>query len=237
VYDQSFDELRTGFTAAVSHELRTPLTQMRLSVDLLRRALGEPDGRARRALNAVDRGTHQLVRLVENLLTYAKVDSPQWRVARRPTELRALVRTAVDVFVPVAANTGATIALADGEDVVASVDPDRFHQVVANLLENALKYGPGGQTVRVSLTVRRADAGVVELRVADEGPGIPPAERSAVWQPFERLTTGSHRTVDGVGLGLAVVREIVAQHDGAVAIEDAAGGGACFVVALPVTRA
>jgi signal transduction histidine kinase len=108
---------------------------------------------------------------------------------------------------------------------------------LGNLLDNAVKYGPDGQTitVRVQTSATAAD-GEVALVVEDEGPGIPPAERERVWQPFTRLRE-EDGTRGGSGLGLSLVRELVVRQGGRAWVEDAAGGGARFVVTLPVAHA
>jgi len=110
------------------------------------------------------------------------------------------------------------------------IDAEAWKQVVTNLLDNAVKYGPAGQTVRVSVT---AQNGWLRMNVDDQGLGIPAADRERVWDRFQRLERdrGTHRT--GSGIGLAIVREIVRRHDGQCRIEDAPGGGARFVVELP----
>ena len=113
--------------------------------------------------------------------------------------------------------------------------PERaLHQIILSFLDNALKYGPAGQTVRVTAT---ATGTHVRLCVEDEGPGVPAGERSKVWRQFYRLVAGpgdpKAPEVDGTGICLAVVSELVAAYGGRVAIEDAPGGGARFIAELP----
>jgi signal transduction histidine kinase len=110
------------------------------------------------------------------------------------------------------------------------MDPEAFRQVLLNLLDNAVKYGPQGQTVRVAAVP--VDDGRVAIRVEDEGPGIDPAERAAVWEPFRRGRTTVGTAAAGSGIGLSVVREIVAWHGGTARVEDGARG-ARVVVELP----
>lgn len=227
---------RQRFLATVSHELRTPLTQVRLSVETLRRCLPvEGDERRRRTLEALDRGTEQLTRTVENLLALAKSELPTWRVRPRPTDLEALVRGAIETISPLAATRRVSFEVTAPTAVWGSVDPDAFRQVVLNLLDNAVKYGPRGQAVRLRL---RAYNDTAEVSIADHGPGIPLEHRARIWQPFERVTEiGTLPTRDGLGLGLSVVRDIVARHNGWVRVEDGIDGGATFVVGVPAAMA
>jgi signal transduction histidine kinase len=117
------------------------------------------------------------------------------------------------------------------EDVVATVDTGALRQIVLNLLDNAVKYGPVGQTV----TVRLARAGdQARLVVEDQGPGIAPADRSRVWEPFQRLECAAQSAVAGSGIGLAVVAELVVLHNGRAWVEDAPARGARFIVEIPL---
>jgi signal transduction histidine kinase len=116
------------------------------------------------------------------------------------------------------------------EELAAPVDGPAIRQVLLNLLDNAVKYGPRGQTVGLGLALA---GGRARLWVEDEGPGIPPADRARVWRPFVRLARDVEREVAGSGLGLSLVREIVVGHRGTVAIESTAAGGARVVIELP----
>jgi signal transduction histidine kinase len=114
-------------------------------------------------------------------------------------------------------------------------DATLIRQVVTNLLDNAVKYGPAGQRIRVSL---ESSGGAATIRVRDEGPGIAPADRARIWRLYTRLGDGQRRA-SGSGLGLGVVRAIVAKHGGTVAVEGGADGaarGACLLVTLPTTE-
>jgi signal transduction histidine kinase len=110
----------------------------------------------------------------------------------------------------------------------AHADPDALRQILLNLLDNAVKYGPPGQRVTVAARIR---SGELHLWVDDEGPGVSPAERPEVWEPYRRLPGGA--SASGCGIGLSVVRDLVALHGGRVAVEDAPGGGARFRCVFP----
>jgi signal transduction histidine kinase len=115
---------------------------------------------------------------------------------------------------------------------------ESFQQVLLNLLDNAMKYGPAGGAVRVTAALAPGAPGGGRVRVAveDEGPGVEPAERERIWEPFRRGARAVGSVAVGSGIGLAVVREIVALHEGRAWVEDAPNGGARFVVELPGWR-
>jgi signal transduction histidine kinase len=139
------------------------------------------------------------------------------------------VRRIVDEFRPLAASRKASV-VADIQPVPPiRLGPDALRHVLLNLLDNAVKYGPQGQTVRVRLA---ADGANIRLTVTDDGPGVPVAERDLVWSPFQR---GTHTgPVAGSGIGLAIVRDVTTRHGGSAWIENGVAGGSTFVVTLPV---
>ena len=117
---------------------------------------------------------------------------------------------------------------------MAAVDEDAVRQICLNLLDNAVKYGPAGQTVRVSLRARDAD---VVLRVEDQGPGIPPGQREVIWKRFWRLERDRKTAVAGTGIGLSVVRDLVTRQGGVALVDDSGGCGARFEVRFPAVGA
>jgi signal transduction histidine kinase len=137
-----------------------------------------------------------------------------------------LVRECLATFAPLASAAGVTLMDSLDERSMALVDPAALSQIVLNLLDNAVKYGPYGQTIRVG---SKTTAGRVRLTIEDEGPGIPPEERDRVWQPFVRLGRDRNGAVGGSGIGLAVVHELASLHDGRVWVETGMNGGARFV--------
>lgn len=119
------------------------------------------------------------------------------------------------------------------DDVIAEVDAGALRQVLLNLLDNAVKYGPEGQTVRVTATHTEHDA---RITVEDEGPGIDAPNVERIWEPFARLSSADSTAVGGSGIGLTIVRQLVTLHDGRTWVERAPSGGARFVVTLPTPR-
>ena len=220
--------LRSDFVANVSHELRTPLAQIRLWLETLRLGRFTEPAQRERTLEILDRETRRLAHLVENVLRFSRGgredDAP-----REIVDASEEASTVAAEFAPLAAARGVTIDVATPGPAPVRVRPGALRQVLLNLLDNAVKYGPDGQTVH--LRVARMD-GRVRLTIADRGPGVPAAEREAVWRPFERGSQASRSGVGGSGIGLTVIREIVGEHGGRAWVEDAPGGGAAFVVEL-----
>jgi signal transduction histidine kinase len=226
---QELARLRSDFVAGVSHELRTPLAQIRLYADTL--ALGRADAEDRRvwSVDGLRRETTRLEHLVDNILQFARAAGPAQATAASSLDLSQAVHDAVESYRPLALRH-ATIEY-DGEpDVHVRAGPEAVRQIVGNLLDNAVKYGPRGQTIGVR--VYRAGARA-RIEVEDDGPGVPATERDAVWLMYRRGARATGSEVGGSGIGLAVVRRIVEAHGGEVRIEDAPDGGARFVLELP----
>ena len=229
---------RSDFVANISHELRTPLAQVLLFGETL--SLGRMTTRreVRRAAGIIVGETRRLMQLVDNVLLFGRGERGS---AAAPTErvaLAPLVRDVVAAFAPLAAAAEATVRIARLEECVAPADRAELRQLLLNLLDNAVKYGPRGQTLTVGLA-RVSEAGSERARiwVEDEGPGIPEADRARVWEPFVRLSRDVESETAGSGIGLAVVHQIVMRHGGSARVESAPSGGACVVVELPGANA
>lgn len=225
--------MRSEFVSRVSHELRTPLAQIRMFAEtLLLDRVRSPEER-RRSLEIIDRESRRLTNLVENVMRFARGERGENRVSPERRDLVPLVREVLDGFTPLGANGLFQLSSSLPDTAVALFDDDAMRQVLVNLLDNAVKYGPAGQEVGVGVEVRE---GLVRLSVDDQGPGIPVAERDRVWKPFHRVERkGSH--VAGAGIGLAVVHELIGLHHGTCRVEAAAGGGARFILDLPTGTA
>jgi Na+/proline symporter/nitrogen-specific signal transduction histidine kinase len=229
------DRLKDEFLSTVSHELRTPLTSIRAFTELIR---DEPDmeaGQRAEFLDIVVTETERLTRLINQVLDIAKMESGRmvWRM--EPLDLRDVARAA-------AASVGGlfdgqtarlSVSLPDGPATVTG-DRDRLFQVVVNLVSNARKFADRADG-RVTLTLRPALNAWV-LSVADNGPGVAPAQRELVFDRFHQASTDGGNP-SGTGLGLAITRMIVDHHGGRVWVTEAPGGGAEFRVALPAAAA
>lgn len=226
-------EMRSDFVSRVSHELRTPLTQIRMFAEtlLLNRVRSEDE--RRRSLEIIDRESRRLTNLVENVLRFSRGERGEDRVEAMPRDVVPLLRQLLVDFEPLLSGR-ASIRTSLPDRAVALVDEAAFRQVLLNLLDNAVKYGPPGQEIRVSI---ESDSGEkVRIAVEDGGPGIPVRERDRVWRRFYRLARDRESAVAGTGIGLAVVRELTLLQGGRAYVEEGAGGGARFVVELEPAR-
>jgi len=225
-----FASERAEFVANVSHELRTPLTQVRLVLDTLRLGRdGGADARAR-ALAIADRELLRLQHLVEAVLRFTRGPrrDDQPRIA---TDVAAEVRAVVTEFQPLAESREVTFEVLAGGPVPATLQQGAFRQLLLNLLDNAVKYG-GDRSV-VTVEVSTMEGGGARVAVSDSGPGVPPGDRERIWHPFERGEAARAHATGGSGIGLTIVRQIAEDHGGRASVEQAAGGGARFVIDLP----
>ena len=220
------------FITLVAHELRTPLTSVKGYVEIASESLEEQADPASVAahLEVAARNIARMERLVAQILRIAGEDSPRPDL-RRPLDLNRVVEEAVESARPGVEGAGLQLRLETGPSVTVPLD-DEFTEVVDNLVSNAAKYTPTGGEVEV--TVTREDECAV-LCVADTGPGVPPSERETIFEKFVRGEVVE--PVPGLGLGLFITRGIVRSHDGEIAVEERPGGGARFVVRLPLAPA
>lgn len=216
--EQAVMALRSDFVSQVSHELRTPLTQIRMFAETLLLDRTRTDDERRRSLEIIDRESRRLSYLVDNLLRFSNIsDAPLVDQHWQP-----LAPIVTDVCDTLRLNSnGPAIQLSVDQSVHANVDADALRQIVLNLLDNAVKYGPQQQEIRVSLT---GDQDVARISVIDQGPGIPATERERVWAAFYRLKREDSTVISGTGIGLSIVRELVDAMGGHCWI-DAAGEG------------
>jgi PAS domain S-box-containing protein len=229
---KELDELKTRFFANVSHELRTPLA---LVLGPIERLLAAPDlPRAhRRDLEVVERNARTLLRHVNDLLEVARLEAGKGGLHYATVDLGGLVRLAAGHFEAHAAERRITLRVEAPASLLAEVDRDQAERVLLNLLGNAFQFTPEAGRVRVSVA---GAGGRARLEVADSGPGIPPADRQRVFERFQQLDEGSGaRRSGGLGLGLAIARELVELHGGRIRVETAPEGGALLAVELPLS--
>jgi PAS domain S-box-containing protein len=225
------NRLKDEFLAIVSHELRTPLNAMRGWLSLLKHAQLSDEQRAH-ALDVIDRNIGAQTQLVEDLLDISRIVSGRMRIQAHVVSLGPVVAAAIESGRPAAEARGILLdaALDPGTGPVQG-DPDRLQQIVWNLLSNAIKFTPRGGRVTVSL--RRADP-EVELVVSDTGQGISAAFLPHVFERFRQGDSTTTRVFGGLGLGLAIVRNLAELHGGTVtAASEGEGRGSTFTVSLP----
>ena len=228
--EYELSRLRTDFISSVSHELRTPLAQIRMFAETLLLGRVRSDAESRRSLEIIDQEARRLTHLVGNVLEFSRAERRASQVVPEPADLSAEVRETLECFAPIAEARGVEIVANLQDGIIVPIDRGALRQVVLNLLDNAVKYGPTGQTVSVGTSLLDDRA---QLWVADEGPGIAAQERERIWEPFYRLDREREAAVAGSGIGLAVVRDLVSLHGGRAWLDERATRGARFVVDLP----
>jgi signal transduction histidine kinase len=221
--------IRSGFVSNVSHELRTPLSQILIFTELLRLGRLPSSAERERALDIIEKEARRLIQLVENVLQFSRSGLARPRMERETLPLATLVRETLDAFRPLAAAREVTLRANVPGEASVRADPGALRQILLNLLDNAVKYGPRGQTVSVGA---ERDNGRIRITVEDQGPGIPVDDRERVWKGYYRLQREAGSAVAGSGIGLAVVQSLTTDMGGRSWIEESASGGARFVVEL-----
>ena len=229
------DEAKTAFFSNVSHEFRTPLTLMLGPVeDILDRPAGEVTPEIRRLLELAQRNGSRLLRLVNTLLDFARIEAGRARATYRPTPLGMLTTDLASLFRSAVERAGLRLTVDCPEPPEpVFVDRDMWEKIVLNLLSNAFKFTLNGE---ISLELR-SSPGTVELSVRDTGTGIPPEEMPRLFERFHRVRGARGRTHEGSGIGLALVQELVKLHGGEVRAESRVGHGTTFRVSLPLGSA
>ncbi len=229
---RQLDRLRTGFVSDVSHELRTPLTAIKGFIETLQEGgVDDPMTRSR-FLDTVASETDRLIRLTNDLLLLTRADADQLELQLSPTDLAASVGRAVAQLEGSASEKQiATTINTQGGPVLVRGDADRIHQVLVNLLDNAIKFTPAGG--RVSVSIGQVDR-MISCSVADTGPGVPAEEIPHLFGRFYRGDPSRARLGgNGAGLGLAIAKAIVEAHGGSLWVEREPGRGASFTFTLP----
>ena len=223
------DRMRRELIANVSHELRTPISGLQATLENLIDGVEDPD-RAR--LELMHAQVERLGRLVAQLLDLSRLEAAGIQLDWQAFEVAALLEAATNEARLHAQDTGSAVELIVDVPggLTAYGDRDRLHQVVANLIDNAVRHSPPGGHVVISGECAR---GGVAVAVTDEGPGIPPAERSRVFERFYRIDAARAAADGGSGLGLAIARGIVDLHGGSIYVEQSPAGGCRMVVVLP----
>jgi PAS domain S-box-containing protein len=229
------DRAKSQFVSAVSHELRTPLTSIVGYTELLSEGdVGELEPGQLELIERIDRNSGRLLRLVEDLLTLARVEEGSFECDRVPTDLRDPVRSGVEALACTAAQSNVALNL-DLPDDPVPIDGDAatLERLVVNLVGNAVKFTATGGQVTISL---RTHEGLGSLSVSDTGMGIPVEEQDRLFQRFFRSSTATENAIQGTGLGLSIVRSIAEAHDGRMSVESAPGVGTTFTFTVPLRR-
>jgi PAS domain S-box-containing protein len=233
--DRMVEQVKSDFVAAVSHELRTPLTSIYgFAETLLRQDIPFGEEERRIFLGYIASESERLTEIVDQLLNVARLDAGDLQVELGRIDVGSVVSELVETVEESGIMNGHRfeIDLPD-EPLAAEADPDKVRQIFNILVENALRYSPGGGTVTVG--ARRSDDRV-EVRVADEGIGIPAAERERIFRKFYRAESAARDGAAGTGLGLFIAKELVTAMGGRIWVESTEGEGSSFSFELPAAR-
>ncbi len=232
---RELDQMKSDLLANVSHELRTPLTAISGYVEAMREGLlGELGDEHQNALEVMERNLQRLRTMIDQLLGYSRMESGRLEVELAAFDLDAVARQVAESV------TGSEFSDSSRVELRYDCPPDlpeaygdagRIGQVIDNLLTNAVKFSPGGG--RVELAIREVDAGV-EVRVSDQGIGIPEELQQKIFDRFYQIDASSKRHYGGIGLGLALVQEILELHHSKIEVESSPGAGSSFAFVLPL---
>jgi two-component system phosphate regulon sensor histidine kinase PhoR len=224
------DQIRRDFVANVSHELRTPLTAIRGYVEALLDGPADAES-TRKFLEIIARHSTRMERLVKDLLRLARLDARQELLETARCDIKQIFSAVTADLAPTIEDKNQRITV----DVIAEArhvdgDPAKLHDIIRNLVENAVNYSPEGTEVRLGAA---QDNGTYTITVADSGPGIPTEDLTRVFERFYRVDKSRSRP-GGTGLGLAIVKHLVELHGGEAVAANRAEGGAVFTIKLPV---
>lgn len=227
-------KLQSDFVNKVSHDLRTPLTSIRMFVETLQLGRLQDPARQAEALEIIAEETGRLSSLINRLLDWARMESGRRSYQLHRSAVEPIVDAALHAFEPQRIVNGAHVTreVAPGLPAVVA-DPQALSEAILNLLNNAHKYT--GEEKRIALTATR-EGPTILIRVSDNGPGIAPREQKRIFEKFYRARDPLQRSIEGTGLGLAMVKHIVLAHGGKVTVQSDIGQGAVFTIALPAAE-
>src|SRR5919201_372927 len=229
--DRMIEQVKSDFVAAVSHELRTPLTSIYgFAETLLRQDVPFGEEERRTFLGYIASESERLTEIVDQLLNVARLDAGDLQVELGRIDVGSVVSEVVET---VEENGHRFEIDLPDEPLAAEADPDKVRQVFNILVENALRYSPRGGTVTVGA---RRNADRVEVRIADQGIGIPAAERERIFRKFYRAESAARDGAAGTGLGLFIAKELVTAMGGRIWVDSTEGEGSSFAFELPVAR-
>ena len=219
------------FLATLAHELRNPLAPLRTGLDMLL-GMPEPPPGIERALGAMNRQLDHMVRLIDDLLDVARVSRGMLELKKDFIDLADVIETAIEITGPFLVQRKQTVVRDIGGPALSLIDRTRVCQIIGNLLHNAAKYSAAGSEIRIELVVERATA---EVRVIDVGAGIPTDQLDRVFDMFSKIDRAMPNANSGLGIGLALARQLAAMHGGTLSVASAGEGhGASFTLSLPL---
>jgi signal transduction histidine kinase len=231
---EQLNRLKSEFVALVSHELRTPLTAIRWSVQNLLDGIPEkPSPKLHEYLAGIHDSSSLLSRMIENLLDVSKIEAGKLEIFPEALGLAEIMPAVVQAMAPVAEKKNIKIQIAALDGLRVRADRDALRVILFNLIENAVKYSPAGKAIYLTAQFASESAGAVAISVRDEGVGIPPEKQKMIFEKFERVLQEKQGREKGLGLGLYIVKELVAMQGGTIGVKSEAGAGSTFTFTLP----
>jgi signal transduction histidine kinase len=229
-------ERRAAFVMAVTHELRTPLTTFQMYAEMLAEGMVGDESQRQSYLATLRAEAVRLTHMVENVLAYARLERGRTDGRRETLGLAELVARMQPRLAARAAQAGMELCV-EADDAAAetpvAVNVSAVEQILFNLVDNACKYAAGVDDKRIHVALAGRD-GTAELRVADHGPGIAAEVRRRLFRSFSKTAQEAAHSAPGIGLGLALSRRLARDLGGELRYEAASGGGACFILVLPI---
>jgi signal transduction histidine kinase len=251
--EQQLNELKSNFVSSVSHELRAPIASVRLMAENLERGKIAEPAKQGEYFQFIVQECRRLSSLIENVLDFSRIEQGRKQYEFEPTDLIGLAQTTVKLMEPYAAERGVVLKWETFNiqhstfNIELNVDGRAIQQALVNLIDNAIKHSPKGETVTVEMRMQKVEGGMqispasfslqpsaFSLSVSDHGPGIPRAEQEKIFERFYRLGSELRRETQGVGIGLSIVKHIAEAHGGRVTVQSEAGQGSRFTIELPI---
>lgn len=231
--DRSAQQMRQEFFSNVSHELKTPITSIQGFAELLESGMVTDEATKKEFLSRIKKETRSMTNLIDDILMISKLESKQHEVAFAPLRIKPLIEDIISSLSSVAQLQGISMTL-DCEDITYYANAQQIHQLVNNLMSNAVKYNR--ENGRVQVTVKQ-EANNLLIAVADTGIGIPKASQGRVFERFYRVDKGRSKKMGGTGLGLSIVKHIVQFYNGSISLESQVNVGTTITVRLPIKEA
>lgn len=231
---KELENIRREFVANVSHELKTPITSILGFVETIVEGEIDDPEEIRRFLRIISKQTHRLNAIIEDLLQLSRLEQSKEAIVTEPTRADEIVAAVRQTVQATAEEKEITILDTYRGGTSLNVNANLIQQALTNLVDNAIKYCPNGSEVTISFDVGTQDA---TITVADNGPGIGPADQSRIFERFFRTDKARSRSLGGTGLGLAIVKHIARAHRGSVHIDSSLGNGSVFTIHLPTDNA
>lgn len=233
---RSLDEMKSNLLANVSHELHTPLVSIKGYTEMiLKRKLGPLTPEQERGLQVAQKNIDRLIELIDNLLSFARLETGETQLTLEDIPLWQVVDEAIDLVSERIRRRGLSVTTQyEGDDLMVRGDRVKIGQVFTNLLTNAVKFNRDGG--RIAVSARRGAAGFVDVEVSDTGIGIPAEEQEKVFERFYQVESGPRRRYEGTGIGLSIARDILRLHGCSIRIQSTPGEGTTFQFTLPLAR-